>query len=150
MDTTQVQTAGKRLEERMKKREYEGREREIEEARQEYRKFKRETRLRKKEMKGKKIRKSDMVEYENPHYMSVRVVKHVCKGRNIEVLESGWPDMILVREGKIVFVEVKTGEYGKLSKAQIRMREVVERAGLRFVVVNDRREGVRETIEREF
>jgi len=97
----------------------------------------------KSDIKGKRIRSYKMT----PHREAVFRVKKECKKNKIEVFSSGWPDLLLVKNNKVWFLEIKTGKLGRLSYVQNRVREVLVGAGINYVVFRSHKERVEDIIE---
>ena len=89
----------------------------------------------------------DLYRKQSLHQIEVGIVKKVCRKNRIEVLSKGWPDLVLFKENKVLFIEIKTGRIGKLTSEQIKIKDVLEKLGLEYRVVNSNREKVEESIK---
>ena len=89
----------------------------------------------------------DLYRKQSLHQIEVGIVKKVCRKNSIEVLSKGWPDLVLFKENKVLFIEIKTGRIGKLTSEQIKIKDVLEKIGLEYRVVNSNRREVEESIK---
>ena len=99
---------------------------------------------------AKRINKRERVDLyrkQSLHQIEVGIVKKVCRKNSIEVLSKGWPDLVLFKENKVLFIEIKTGRIGKLTSEQIKIKDVLEKIGLEYRVVNSNRGEVEESIK---
>ncbi len=51
-----------------------------------------------------------------------------------EVIKGGWPDLLVAKDGKLQFIEIK-GNGDKLSPKQIRVAQLLKSAGISVQVV---------------
>lgn len=64
---------------------------------------------------------------------------------NVIMVSNGWPDWVIEKDGKVVFVEVEDYR-GKLKKNQILVKRILEKVGFKFYVYRGEEEIIDEIV----